>query len=147
MFRTVFPFIIRSSRLYIQLSNRYCCLLSRKQRAMSVWQMLASNQRAVSVWQMSVAVCTIFNCWWWTERPPETCRVSFQNKINLIHSASSWFYYRNNITMHGPMNVKISFVIVFGPRKIILKVNSMQKPFAGVSYMHARHWSCQFLHA
>ena len=60
------------SRQYIQLSNRYCWLL-------------ASKQTAVSVWQMPVAVCTVLNCWWWTERPSETCRVSFQNKINLIH--------------------------------------------------------------
>jgi len=28
MFRTVFPSIINSSRLYIQLSNRYCCMYS-----------------------------------------------------------------------------------------------------------------------
>jgi len=28
MFRTVFPSIISSSRLYIQLSNRYCCMYS-----------------------------------------------------------------------------------------------------------------------
>ena len=28
MFRTVFPSITSSSRLYIQLSNRYCCLLA-----------------------------------------------------------------------------------------------------------------------
>jgi len=28
MFRTVFPSIISSSRLYIQQSNRYCCLLA-----------------------------------------------------------------------------------------------------------------------
>jgi len=28
MLRTVFSSIIRSSRLYIQLSNRYCCLLA-----------------------------------------------------------------------------------------------------------------------
>jgi len=55
-----------------QESNRYCCLL-------------ASNRTAVSVWQMPVAVCTVLNSWWWTERPPETCRVSFQNKINLMH--------------------------------------------------------------
>jgi len=26
---------------------------------------------------MPVAVCTVLNSWWWTERPPETCRVSF----------------------------------------------------------------------
>jgi len=34
---------------------------------------------------MPVAVCIVLNSWWWTERPSETCRVSFQNKINLIH--------------------------------------------------------------
>ena len=28
MFRTVFPSIIKSSRLYIQQPNRYCCLLA-----------------------------------------------------------------------------------------------------------------------
>ena len=54
------------------LSKRYCCVL-------------ASMQTAVSVWQMPVGICTVLNCWWWTERPSETCRVSFQNKINLIH--------------------------------------------------------------
>ena len=67
MFRTVFPSIIRSSRLYKQQ------------------QAFASKQTAVSVWQTPVAVCTVLNSWWWTERPSETCRVSFQNKINLIH--------------------------------------------------------------
>ena len=35
-----------------------------------------------------VAVSTVLNCWWWTERPSETCRVSFQNKINLIRTAT-----------------------------------------------------------
>jgi hypothetical protein len=28
-------------------------------------------------------------------RPSETCRVLFQNKINLRCCASGWFYYRN----------------------------------------------------
>ena len=36
MFRTVFPSIIRSSRLYIQQPNRYFCLLASKQTAVSV---------------------------------------------------------------------------------------------------------------
>ena len=57
---------------------------------------------------MPVAVCTVLNSWWWTERPSETCRVSFQNKINLNTGASGWFYYRNNITMYSPMNVKFN---------------------------------------
>ena len=56
-------------------NSRYYCLL-------------ASKQIAVSVWQMPVAVCTVLNSWWGTERPSETCRVSFQNKIKfdtLVH--------------------------------------------------------------
>ena len=36
MFQMVFLSIISSSRLYIQLSNRYCSLLARKQTAVSV---------------------------------------------------------------------------------------------------------------
>ena len=54
MFQTVFPSIIRSSILYIQ------------QQAFVT---------AVSVWLMPIAVCTVLNSWWWTERPSETCRV------------------------------------------------------------------------
>ena len=41
------------------------------------------------------AVCTVLDSWCWMERPPETCRVLFQNKINLRYCASSWSYYRN----------------------------------------------------
>ena len=40
-------------------------------------------------------VCAVSDSWWWTERPSETCRVSFQNKINSRYCASGWFYYRN----------------------------------------------------
>jgi len=50
------------------------------------------------------AVCAVLDSWWWTERPSETCRVLFQNKINLRYCAFDWFYY-GNITMHGPTNV------------------------------------------
>jgi len=78
MFWTVFPSITRSSRLYIQQQAFV------KQILLSAsWQ--ADSKTAVSVWQIPVAVCTVLNSWWWTERLSETCRVSFQNKINLIH--------------------------------------------------------------
>jgi hypothetical protein len=49
MFRTAFPSIIRSSRLYLQQH--------------------ASNQSAVSVWHMPVAVCTVLQSWGRKERP------------------------------------------------------------------------------
>ena len=45
----------------------------------------ASMHTAVSVWQMPVAVCTVLNCWWWTERPSETCSViPEQNKFETL---------------------------------------------------------------
>ena len=69
MFQTVFPSIIRSLKPYIQ--------------------------HQVHVWHVLDAVCTILDSWRWTERPSETCRVLFQNKINLRNCASGWLYYRN----------------------------------------------------
>ena len=67
--------------------------------ATAYWQAVA-----VSVWHMPVAVSTVMNSWWWTVRPSETCRVLFQNKINLrqwcIWLVLLWKY----ITMHGPLN-------------------------------------------
>jgi len=76
MFRKVFPSIIRSSKLYSTYCNRYwpnryCCLLASGYEMFHL--VLLSKQSAVSVWHMPVAVCTVLNSWWWTERPPETC--------------------------------------------------------------------------
>ena len=84
MFRTIFPSIISSSILYIQQQAFVKQLLVRGYE-MEFHLVPYSKQTAVSVWQMPLAVCTVLYCWWWTERPSETCRVSFQNKINLIH--------------------------------------------------------------
>jgi hypothetical protein len=42
---------------------------------------------------------SLLDFWWWTERPSETCRVLFQNKINFRYCASSWFYYRNILNL------------------------------------------------
>jgi len=47
MFRTVFPSIFGSSRLYMQ------------QQAFVKHRVPASKQTALSVWQMPVAVCTV----------------------------------------------------------------------------------------
>jgi len=75
-FRTVFPSVIRSSKLYIQQQAFF------KQILLSAC--FKTVHRAKGVWQIPVAVCKILNSWW-TETPSETCRVSFQNKINLIY--------------------------------------------------------------
>jgi len=61
MFRMVFSSIIRSLRSF------------------------ASKQSAVSVWHTPVAVCTVLNSWWRTERPSETCRVLLKINETLVH--------------------------------------------------------------
>jgi len=67
----------------------------------------ASKQSAESVWHMPVAVCTVLESWWWTERPSETRRVLLQNKINLRNWCILLVLLQKYITMHGPINVKI----------------------------------------
>jgi len=70
MFRTV-PLSIISFSLYTQqwyMSYRF-----------------ADSLQAVSK-PVCIAVCTVKNCWWWTEELSETCRVLFQNKLEkLVH--------------------------------------------------------------
>jgi hypothetical protein len=55
-------------------------------------------QTDTAVWQMLVAVCTVLNSWWWTERPSETCTAPFQNKnkfdklVQLVGFAIEIYY-------------------------------------------------------
>jgi len=42
----------------------------------------------------TIAVSTVKNSWWWTEKLSETCRVLFQRWTWEI-SAPSWFWYKN----------------------------------------------------
>jgi len=85
-------------------------------------RLLASKRTAVSVWQLPVAVCTVLNSRWWTERPSETCRMLLQNKIKLIWyiGASGWIYYRNVLRCtalwtpkHNTLNVLTSIHYMF----------------------------------
>jgi len=38
----------------------------------------ATKQSAKPVWHIPIAVCTVLDSWWWTERLSKTCRVPFQ---------------------------------------------------------------------
>ena len=115
MFRTVF-LSITSSRQYIQ------------QQAYVKHLVPASKQTAVSVWHVPVAVCTVLNSWWWTERPSETCRVSFLHSLfcasdtwhakhNIIHKICrrhidniqhKTHYSRKNTELHEPVTSKLN---------------------------------------
>jgi len=68
MFRTDHLSIIRSFSLYTR----------------NVLILLTSCQQTCMI--CTIAVCTVKNCWWWTEELSETCRVLFQNKFEkLVH--------------------------------------------------------------
>jgi len=69
MFRTVFPSIIRSSRLYIQ-QQAYV-----KQILLSACELASCQQTCMTY---TIAVCTVLDFWRWTEELSETCRVLFQ---------------------------------------------------------------------
>jgi hypothetical protein len=45
--------------------------------------------------KLTSAECTLKNSWWWAEKMPETCRVSWQNKIVII-SASGWLFKKKS---------------------------------------------------
>ena len=84
------------------------CLLARwQQTAICCHLVPTSKQTAVSIWHMPVAVCTVLNSWWWTERCPKLVECHSEIKSVWYIGASCWFYYRNNIVMHGHANVKI----------------------------------------
>jgi len=136
MFRTVFPSIIRSSRLYIQLSNRYCALLlaGRQQYLFDIclllyvqfstpddgWKDRPKHVQCHSKLILNLIHWCILTAW---------CRVlleqltglqlvkkfpafhgtrKFITAITSVHHLYSWLYYRNNITMLSPMNIKFT---------------------------------------
>jgi len=76
------------------MSNRYCRLLASRYEMISISYPLASRQQYLFDIH-PFAVCTVLNYWWWTERPYESCRMSFQSKIIWYIGASGWFYCRN----------------------------------------------------
>jgi len=86
MFRTVPLSITRSFSLYTQ----QCYMSYRSADSLqagswcSILILLTSCQQTCMTY--TTVVCTVKNSWWWTEEPPETCRLSFQNKIEkLVH--------------------------------------------------------------
>jgi hypothetical protein len=65
MFRTVFPSVIRSTKLRIQ------------QWYMSTYAIAAGSSSCLTY---TVAVYAVLSSWWLTERPSEKCRAFYKNK-------------------------------------------------------------------
>jgi hypothetical protein len=64
------------------MSNRYGYLFA------SFHFVPASKQTSVSVWHIPIAICTVLNSWWWTERPPK--HVESYAKINNLRNWCIW---------------------------------------------------------
>ena len=125
------------------MSNRYCCLL-------------ASKQTTVTVGHIPVVVgaCTVLNSWWWTERPSETCRMLFQNKINLRNWCTWLVLLWKHITMDGPMNVQLTLNHFMIQHRYSItreysrwkeyKPNTLQTEYKIATNMYLEQLSCSF---
>ena len=49
-------------------------------------------------WYVS-CTCTADNSWWWAQKMPETCRVSWQNKIWILDASCSLFIRRKSLML------------------------------------------------
>jgi hypothetical protein len=79
IFRTVFPSIIRSSKLRIEqryMSNSCCYLLLSGMSSISS-PIAAGNSSCLTY---TVAVYAVLSSYCWKERPSETCRAFYKNK-------------------------------------------------------------------
>jgi len=79
MFRAVSQPIFRSFPLYIRHWYMSCKFDESFQARLVVFE--SSHQTCVT--HIS-AECTVENSWWWAEKLPETCRVSWQNKFGKL---------------------------------------------------------------
>jgi hypothetical protein len=132
MFRTVFPSIIRSSKLRIQqwyMSNSCCYILLSGMR----WNFSSSSSPIAagssSCLTYTIAVYAVLSSWWWTERPSETCRAFYKNKSFEIIDASCWLYYRNILRctnlliVNNKINVYLDILLVMLETKLFFQTD------------------------
>ena len=106
MFRTILLYFIRS--LFTVHSAMVYVIQVCRHLSIRAW----SCSKAVykPVWHIPLLTVQWINSWWWTEKPSETCRVSWQNKfVKLVHLVG--FITKKFVTMHGHMNVKLFFYV------------------------------------
>jgi len=116
MFQTVQLSIIRRISLYIQewyTSDRFADSLQAGSGC-SILILLESCPQTGMTY--SIAVCTVKYSWWWTEELSETCRVSYQTKIEKsVHLVGfiRWNLSRCTVTWTSKWQCKFSQVITY----------------------------------
>jgi hypothetical protein len=106
MFRAVFSPIIRSAWLYL----RYLAVFTQDAAG---WYLGWVETELCGLWGAYIlpdTVNTVKCSWWWAQTSPETCRLTWNNKLLFILHLVG--YLHNCITMHGFMNVK--YVTYYG---------------------------------
>ena len=97
-FQTVFPSIVRSSKLNIQSQVFVRPLL------------LPAASLVSSRWQYSSDKCPTLYVQFWAPDDGRKNRLKLVQRLTEINKlwnvASGWFYSANVLAMHGPMNVK-----------------------------------------
>jgi hypothetical protein len=76
------------------------------------------------------AVCTVLDSSWLTEGPSETCRVLFQNKLNLKNWCIALVYHRNIFLWYSWLNSDTALCLLSG-WTIVLKLNAGSTPTQG----------------
>jgi hypothetical protein len=47
------------------------------------FQLVPASKQPQKLYDIYLTLYVVLDSWWWTEKPSETCRVLFQNKVNL----------------------------------------------------------------
>jgi len=128
MFQTGFPSVIRSSKLHIQRQVFFRPLLL---PAASLARLAAGSSTGLT------NACAVLNSLWCKEKPSETCRASYRNKLWIV--ASCWLYSANILAIHGHMNGKITSLhlrIIFYGRTLLRMpiVNHLVTKFLSVEF-------------
>ena len=90
------------------------------------------------------ALCAVLSSWWWTEKPSETCRGSYRNKLRNV--ASCWLYPAIILAMHGPHHHHhhhhhhVHEVLVHVSCSLILKMKLVPPSLPRSSYVSSSFW-------
>ena len=137
MFRTVFPSIIRSSRLYIQQPNRYCCLVEEWKTNLMSLAILFHFLCAQHVSDINISITRSLRLYWWITTSVKTTDVIHQHSrkllmMDILMSETCWahkkwnkiasdikmVFHSSTITMmHGPINIRFTAVCLLASRQ------------------------------
>ena len=138
MFRTVPLSITRSFSLYTYqwyVSYRLGDSLRAGSGRSSVPILLASYQQTSMTY--TIAVCTVKNSGWWSEKLSETCRVLFQNKFEKLVHLGDFIIRIYHDARSRERQRKMHVLINITPKLQFLCDIRLAVPIRGLGFMEA----------